>query len=193
MGGIHYSSVQSIFDEFNTVDVRPIWSSIQPIQYAIIPTSPEDLQAEYSRIDDTWKGKPAFSDLTSFFGDATVKQKIKKIVCFGLGTMAQPHGMSAGSFLQHAIIKSIADALGGNVPIFLQDPAYTGNDTNLLSGLGMTVVNDPKAFLQVDTQTLVVAVAPDIPLRQIIADLAEPAAMIWKGVVPPEEEAIAMG
>ncbi|KAH8745944.1 hypothetical protein BGZ57DRAFT_773060 [Hyaloscypha finlandica] len=193
MGGIHYSSVQSIFDELNFVDDRPIWSSIQPIQYAITPTSPEELQAKYSRIDDTWKGKPAFSDLTSLFGDANVRQKIKKIVCFGLGTMQQPHDMSARSFLQHAIIKSIADALGGNVPIFLQDPAYTGNDTNLVSGLGMTVVNDPKGFLQVDTQTLVVAVAPDIPLRQIIADLAEPAAMIWKGVVPPEEEAIAMG
>jgi hypothetical protein len=181
-----------IFDELNFVNDQPIYSSIQPIQYPITRSSLEDLQAKYSRIDDTWKGKPAFSDLTSLFGDANVKQKIKKIVCFGLGTMEMPGEMSANNFLQHAIIKSIADALGGNVPVFLQDPAYTGNDTNLVSGLGMTVVNDPKGFLQVDTQTLVVAVHPDIPLRQVIADLAEPAAMIWKDVVPPEEEAITM-
>lgn len=37
----------------------------------------------------------------------------------------------------------------------------------------------PKAFLDIDENSLVVSIGPNIPVKQIVADLARPAGMIY--------------
>lgn len=74
--------------------------------------------------------------------------------------------------------------------ILAQDPAYSPNQITLLREVGIEVVDGigARGFTHVDEETVVFSCHPDIPVKQIIADIAEPAAMIWDAVVPAERE-----
>ena len=101
---------------------------------------------------------------------------------------------------QHALILTMRDILENrpgqsseqaeNIQCFAQDPLYTEADDAALGNAGITVLRDPRAFLEVDDQTLVISFAPNVPVRQIIADIARPAIMIWDRVMS-EAEALA--
>lgn len=69
------------------------------------------------------------------------------------------------------------------VACFAQDPAYDAADRTVLAMEGISVLEDPYGFLAVDETTVVISVAPSVPVRQIVADIARPAAMIWGRIV----------
>jgi len=60
----------------------------------------------------------------------------------------------------------------------------------LLSAQGIDVVGGrgSLAFTHVDENTLVFSCGPNIPVKQVVADIAKPAAMIWDSVTPAAEE-----
>jgi hypothetical protein len=47
---------------------------------------------------------------------------------------------------------------------------------------GIEVVDDPKGWLAVNKQSIVLSVGPDVPVRESIADMAEPPIIIWNRV-----------
>ena len=113
---------------------------------------------------------------------------ITKIVAFGLGTLGKTNlgQLPVRSYAQHAATLTIAAVLkernisqGLDVQCFSQDPWYNETDIEFLGGLGITVLKDPEGFLEIDEQTLVFSVGPDVPVRQIVADVQWPAAMVW--------------
>ena len=57
------------------------------------------------------------------------------------------------------------------------------SDGNRSMAEQIIVIDDPRAFLEVDEASVVIALAPDIPARQIIADLTRPAILLWDNVV----------
>ncbi|KAL2126486.1 hypothetical protein VTI74DRAFT_823 [Chaetomium olivicolor] len=61
---------------------------------------------------------------------------------------------------------------------------YVSVDKQVLSEVGITVLDDPRAWLEVDDGSVVVSIAPDIPVPDIIADIARSAAMIM--MLPPD-------
>jgi hypothetical protein len=65
------------------------------------------------------------------------------------------------------------------IKCYAQDPAYTATDKSLLEQAGVTILNDPEAFLEVDESTVVLSVSPSVCVRQIISEIARPAIMIW--------------
>ncbi|CAK7202955.1 hypothetical protein SEUCBS139899_005682 [Sporothrix eucalyptigena] len=69
------------------------------------------------------------------------------------------------------------------VECFAQDPAYDAADRTVLAMEGISVLEDPYGFLAVDETSVVISVAPSVPVRQIVADIARPAAMIWGRIV----------
>ena len=69
------------------------------------------------------------------------------------------------------------------VDCYAQDPAYDAADRAVLAMEGITVLEDPHGFLAVDETSMVISVAPSVPVRQIVADIARPAAMIWGRIV----------
>lgn len=99
------------------------------------------------------------------------------------------------SMAQHALALTIRDYLvsrhatgaevegASEIKCYAQDPIYTPLDEQVLCEAGFTVVDDPRAFLEVDEASLVISMSPDIPVRQITADIARPAVMIWDKVV----------
>ncbi|KAL5049033.1 hypothetical protein BDW71DRAFT_217705 [Aspergillus fruticulosus] len=72
---------------------------------------------------------------------------------------------------------------------YAQDPAYTEADRSLLRSIGIQPLDDPKGFLEIDDETLVFSVSPNVPVKQIVADVQWPGAMIWNTVAEEEKEA----
>ncbi|KAF3479444.1 uncharacterized protein GIQ15_06420 [Arthroderma uncinatum] len=59
------------------------------------------------------------------------------------------------------------------------NPAYSSVDSMVLSDFEISTVEDPVGFLMVDSRTVVISCCPDIPVRQIITDIARPAMIFW--------------
>jgi hypothetical protein len=124
---------------------------------------------------------------------------VTKIVAFACCTMhtTKDDVRSLAPAYQHALMLTIRDILENRpgqsseqaktIQCFAQDPLYTEADEAVLGNAGITVLRDPRAFLEVDDQTLVISFAPNIPVRQIIADIARPALMIWDRVMSEAE------
>ena len=60
---------------------------------------------------------------------------------------------------------------------FAHDPAYGDADKSVLAQNGITVLEDPAGFLQLDDKTAVISIGPSFPSNEIICDIAEPA--VW--------------
>ncbi|KAK4097428.1 hypothetical protein N658DRAFT_561767 [Parathielavia hyrcaniae] len=65
---------------------------------------------------------------------------------------------------------------------FAQNPLYDDADGEILGRAGITVVQDPRALLEVNKQSVVLSFSPNVPVRQIITDLARPDILIWDEV-----------
>ncbi|CAK7218523.1 hypothetical protein SCUCBS95973_003517 [Sporothrix curviconia] len=98
---------------------------------------------------------------------------------------------AAGSSPDETIGETLANDTATNrktarpitVDCFAQDPAYDAADRAVLAMEGISVLEDPYGFLAVDETSVVISVAPSVPVRQIVADIARPAAMIWGRIV----------
>ncbi|RAL04489.1 SRR1 family protein [Aspergillus ibericus CBS 121593] len=116
---------------------------------------------------------------------------ITKIIGFACNSLANPQGCMREKqrvAFQHALLLTLKDHLDtktGNpdIKILVQDPAYTEADIAMLTHLGMTVVEDPVGFVEVDEQSFVFACSPTVPARQIVMDMAMPAGMVWNKVL----------
>jgi hypothetical protein len=79
----------------------------------------------------------------------------------------------------------VKSCLGVEVKCFAQDPVYTPIDKQVLGELGITVLDDPRAWLQVENGSVVIAIDPTIPAMEIIADIARPVVIIMAAL--PDE------
>ena len=146
------------------------------------PKDARTKKAEYDTFLQQWKRSPAYADLRKVFQKQPAVP-IRKIVCFALGSLDIVNNESPASFIQHAAAAMFAAQLGkpGHpLKVFAQDPLYRQEDEEVLRSIGITAVADPQGFLEVDESSLVISILPNIPVRQIIADLGtRPAAIIW--------------
>ncbi|KAL4786531.1 hypothetical protein BJX76DRAFT_346205 [Aspergillus varians] len=81
------------------------------------------------------------------------------------------------------------DEEGDEIKCYAQDPAYNDVDQALLRDIGIEPLDDPKGFLEIDEDTLVFSVSPNVPVKQVVADVQWPGAMIWNTVSLEEKEA----
>ncbi|KAJ4423725.1 hypothetical protein N0V82_001611 [Gnomoniopsis sp. IMI 355080] len=124
-----------------------------------------------------------------------MQKTVENIVAFGCGTLqCKP---ATESTAQYALVLMLRDLLarrpqlqqldaveaspGGShsrtmteVSCFAQDPIHTDVDKQILLEHGITVVDDPRGFLKVDDASIVVSLSSDIPVQEIIADIARP-------------------
>jgi hypothetical protein len=121
--------------------------------------------------------------------ESTFPNSLNKIVCFGLGTLGCSLGyIQERAHTQHAVVETIAKLLkkkhSGSVICYARDPAYDDNDKEILRSIGIESVDDPGGFLKVDENTLVISICCQKPVKQIIADVQYPGAMLWHTVLP---------
>ncbi len=89
---------------------------------------------------------------------------------------------------QHALLltlKKIFELKAGNaasIQCFAQDPVYTEDQASVLQACGIKVLDDPEGFIETDESTVLFSCSPNVPVKQIIADIAQPAVIIWNPV-----------
>jgi len=152
-----------------------------------------------SVLREKWLRSVACAALTTTVLRLKNAARITNIVCISHGSFMR----SARSIMQHLVAWYVAELLtdlystGGNeteaggtpldhsIAIISQDPAYSDSDDILLESQPhpIRVVPDPEALLAINSSSLVMSHAAGIPLRSIVADLAEsgkgPAAVFW--------------
>lgn len=115
--------------------------------------------------------------------DSTTVPPIHKIV--GLACSRMEMFQDAYTMRQQCslllVLRDLLVERGHSSPMacYIQDSALTDYQERALGQEWIFVLDDPKAFLEVDETTAVVALSPIQPVRQIIADIARPAMMIW--------------
>ncbi|KAF1997670.1 hypothetical protein P154DRAFT_565169 [Amniculicola lignicola CBS 123094] len=152
--------------------------------------------------------------------EALVKglQKMKEtatvinIICIGNGNVRSTQDRpSLESCLQHFAAVTVAEELeriylaagtqtSGPIKVFAQDPSYTLQCGKILDSLDLshsiTILEDPDAFLAIDSGSLIFSCCPGVPVKQIVGDLATedpskcPAALFWTRSLPEEFQAL---
>ena len=148
----------------------------------------EEAKVYFESVRNTWNGSQSCTRLKSIL-DSKLPQ-CSKILGFALGEISRDvlEVWQQGPAFQHALLLTLRDVLSlynpeqNEVVSYTQDPAYSEVDKLLLKSYGITVVNDPDGFLQVDNSSAVISCGPNAPIRQVISDLAQPTLMIWDKV-----------
>ncbi|KAL4869567.1 hypothetical protein BDV12DRAFT_76097 [Aspergillus spectabilis] len=105
-----------------------------------------------------------------------------------LGTVAETL-ISNWSSQSDPNIETNTEAESHEIKCYAQDPAYSEIDQALLRSIGIEPLDDPKGFLEIDPHTLIFSVSPNVPVKQVVADVGWPGAMIWNTVGMEEKEA----
>ena len=95
---------------------------------------------------------------------------------------------------QPALLLTSKDILAsgkGNEGIicYAQDTLYKDIDRAVLKKAGIAILDDPEAFLEIDESSAVISCGPDIPVREIVSDIARPVVMIWDRFMDDEQTA----
>lgn len=139
----------------------------------------------------SWEESAMFKQLKAALTSAT-KYTINKVIAFACGPLSleDQFSIASHSAFQHALLLTVRNWLMGgnqsNIGCCAQDPVYTDIDKAILDQHNIEVLEDPQAWLEVDDSSVVFACAPDIPLKEIVADLAQPAILIWDRVTEME-------
>ena len=137
-----------------------------------------------------WIAIETCKQLTSTILSAKTSLDITKIVAFACGPMTdvKHRRRTERSLFQHALLLTVREVLNskngtdGRITCYAQDPAYADVDKLVLEESGISVLDHPEAFLEVDDSTVVFCAAPDVPVREIVSDIARPAMMIWDDI-----------
>jgi hypothetical protein len=176
-------------------DLRPIFvfrTEVQDYKREALGRNMTKVKAIYQSCRKAWLNSQAFVSLKAQLDASPVL--ISKIVCFGLGSLAYPdESENPSSNTQHAAVESLIEYLkertSGDIRCYAQDPGYLNSDKELLKTLGIDTIENPKGFFEVDEETLVVSIHPNVCEKQIVSDLQwRPAAMIWDTVGSLETE-----
>ncbi|KAL4955089.1 hypothetical protein BDW69DRAFT_193524 [Aspergillus filifer] len=206
---IGYSCIQDLtcvhpsFPEISLRDNSPVSICYTSCTDYYPESSFDEVQAKFAESQSAWEESETCQtlvrNLEKLRRSGKLSKPVRKIVGFGLGSLScladEFHSMRAHA--QHAAVRTMARVLSngaahsdlGDIRCFVQDPAYTEVDTSLLRTLGIEPLDDPKGFLEIDDETLVFSVSPNVPVKQIVADVAWPGLMVWNTVSLEEKEA----
>ncbi|CAH0058872.1 unnamed protein product [Clonostachys solani] len=165
------------------------------------------VQQSWVEARQNWLNSSLCKEISEIIGSTVdISRPVTRIVCFGLGSLARsiedPVRMADdglpvhGPGTQHAAALTLSTILGERLgreplPVMVQDPAYSEADKKILKEAGIEVIGGfgSLGFTHVDEETIVFSCHPNIPVRQIVADIAKPAAMIWNKGRASEEKA----
>ncbi|KAI1413361.1 hypothetical protein F5Y13DRAFT_29208 [Hypoxylon sp. FL1857] len=144
-----------------------------------------------------WLTNPIGQHFYSMFMKLPLPPSINKIVCFDLGSItakpAENYPHTRQAIYRHAAALTIIECLhkrfGCMIRLFAQDTSYTNECAKVLYKKGFSIVGQHGAggFAEIDDKTLVFAPNPAFCVKEVVADVAEPAAMFWNTVLSPED------
>lgn len=106
---------------------------------------------------------------------------IEKIVAVALAAISKDDRHR--SAFQHAFVLTLREWLHArqkSICCYAQDPEYEAVDKVVLGEHGIEVIDDPRAWLEVDERSILFSCAPNVPVKEIVADITRPAVVIWE-------------
>ena len=160
------------FSEFAESQVRGIDQ-----QHA---NSKEEVCRVKSEVEREWKASTHYQELQKALHAARPQFALDKIISIALGPLTINNVVAPRSVIQHAMLLDISSILlprrtrSEPSAIYVQDPGYSQQDEEILASMGFIVLKDPRAFLMLDESSILVALYPGIPVKQIVADICHP-------------------
>lgn len=165
----------------NTQEIR--LGTREPVEDDRIPA--REVLVEYFREQiKAWKESDMCKRLEQTLNTSAAAHEITKIVGLALGPISYNDSSNRSAF-QHALLLTLRDWLlkrKGDLACYSQDPRYKSVDRSILGDYGIEVIEDPRAWLEIDEASIVFSCAPNVPVKEIVADIARPAVVIWERV-----------
>jgi hypothetical protein len=168
-----------------------------------LDTSIHILRAAWEETKHNWINSRTYKQLLENLSTIQCPPNANKLICFGLGSLdgsdeevlkelARSDDLPIrAAMTQHLAAQTMASVFGAQIGrpplrIMAQDPAYAPAQVEFLTEVGIEVVPGIGAlgFTYVDDDSIVFSCSPDVPVKQIVADIAKPAGMIWNVVKP---------
>ncbi|TAQ83050.1 hypothetical protein B7494_g8627 [Chlorociboria aeruginascens] len=147
-----------------------------------VDKSVEEMRADFEGCSRAWMASEACAGLKIMIGEMAGRE-LGNVVCLGLGSLqsARREGRRR-SFTQLAALQTILSSLNHSSQCVFQDPQFAATDTEFLTSLGYTVVEDPDAFSYIKENTLVYAIHCYARVYQSISEGPRPAILISTNV-----------
>ncbi|KAL2270680.1 hypothetical protein VTJ83DRAFT_51 [Remersonia thermophila] len=189
-------------DSFFSSGFESLASGVPILDLEEMRQSFEDIKRRVGSSDE-WQAFVGLLDLNEGHG-GEVLSHVNKVVFFYSGglceTVARFHQNRAMALLAvAACLRELVQALGGQpskqLPIFMPASdswlrtAWNEDEKELLREIGVTLVDSTgRLYLLVDENTLVVSYRYWNPVKQVVADLAKPAAIICRTISEKDED-----
>jgi hypothetical protein len=155
----------------------------------IIPD--EDIQdremvaKDFREKSHAWEESESCQRFKSILSSEVNSHDINKIVGLACGSLALPNNECAAN--QTALLVTVRKWLkernqNDDIFCYMQDPMNTSVDREILADIGFEMIDDPRGWLEIDERSVVLSVFPNVPVKEIIADTARPAIVIWNRV-----------
>jgi hypothetical protein len=148
------------------------------------PTSPEEDFSMYQTIVQQWKTSQHFEQVQDVLASVEIPFAVTKVIGLGLGPLVLKSRVFERSVFQHALVSVLRQKFSISSSAYVQDPAYTQRDRNILHSAGLTVLEDPQGLLELDEYSILLAISPNIPIKDIVADICRPGIIIWNSLTP---------
>jgi hypothetical protein len=155
--------------------------------------SEKELEEFFINKRQDWEASKSCATLKSILEMVNPQHKVTKVIGLACGSMAikSDDRNAQRSAYQHALILTVRDIFQrhlqlNNIPCYAQDLIYSPVDTAVLLQHGTQTLKNPKAFSEIDDETILFTCAPNIPIKQIVAEIALPPVIIWDKVIGEE-------
>ncbi|RAL13433.1 uncharacterized protein BO97DRAFT_413415 [Aspergillus homomorphus CBS 101889] len=151
------------------------------------PINPEIILDLLEEAINDWETSNAWTTVKETLIAVRSRHTIDNLVAFSCGSIFGE--FAAG--IQHAMLLLIMNlfGVGGGdglceelLACSVQDPNYKEWDKETLMALDMKVVDDPQGFLDVEDESIVFTCASDVPVKEIVLEIARPAIIIWEDI-----------
>ncbi|EFY90504.1 hypothetical protein MAC_03498 [Metarhizium acridum CQMa 102] len=178
---------------FISVRISGLYRSINELP----DISQDDARCAFDKCFDLWEQGEEWADLKERIRPhlSRLPVTIDKIIGFGLGVLTTETRCNVDNEWvkrcseQHALMLTLAkmfrEHTGNSVKCFAQDPAYSNTCKDILGKRGVDIVHGDTGFLLVDENSIVLSFSPNVPVRQVIADLTRPAMMVCNLISKP--------
>lgn len=141
----------------------------------------QELRKMLSDATETWLATDHCRQMMSIISSLTLPP-VDKVNAFALCSMTFDSEPRWRSVYQHVFMLSLRKLLspdGEELKCYAQDPIYTDHDKEALEAYGVVVPSDPRGFLEIDDRSVVLSIGPNVPVKEIVADIGRPAIIIW--------------
>lgn len=152
------------------------------------PAPPEEDLNTYWAMERQWKTSEHYAQLQEVLTNVEIPFPLTKVIAVASGKLVVRSQVNKRRVLHHSLVSDLRSTLvrrglflptASSARPYVQDPAYTQRDKDILRSAEFTVLDDPQAWLELDESSVLVCINAAFPIADIVADICRPALIIW--------------